>query len=320
MDSALAAILKTKPREVVNGIPRFAGSNDEGQRQTERSFSYKWARRPSYETGGLLDVARHWLLDRYGFESREAMQAFFAEREISLDAGCGSGFTASLWLSPGWSGGSGALIGVDISDAVDVARERLGGIERVYLVQADVLDLPFRHGVFGAILSEGVLHHTPSTEAAFRSLVPLLRPGGEFLFYVYRRKAQVREFTDDYIRAAISSLPADEAWEALRPMTELGRALAELRTEVDVPDVPLLGIKAGTYDVQRLIYWHFAKLFWNERLTFEENLHVNFDWYHPRYAHRHTEEEVRRWCVDAGIEITRFHVEDSGFTVRAVKS
>jgi len=46
---------------------------------------------------------------------------------------------------------------------------------------------------------------------------------------------------------------------------------------------------------------------------------VNFDWYHPRYAHRQTEEEVRRWCGEAGLSIFHFDVQESGFTVRAIK-
>jgi hypothetical protein len=54
-------------------------------------------------------------------------------------------------------------------------------------------------------------------------------------------------------------------------------------------------------------------------MTFEENNHLNFDWYAPTYAWRHTEEEVRGWCADEGLEITRFDVDDAGFTVRAVK-
>ena len=65
-------------------------------------------------------------------------------------------------------------------------------------------------------------------------------------------------------------------------------------------DVPLLGIKAGRYDVQRLIYWNVAKLFWNAEMTFEENNHLNFDWYAPRYARRQTEDEVRRWYEERG--------------------
>jgi arsenite methyltransferase len=265
----------------------------------------------------MRERAQRWLLDRYGFDDVEAMREFFASCGTVLDAGCGSGFSASLWLAPEWSRGTAAWTGVDISAAVDVARERLAGIESLSFLRADILDLPFPEETFGAIFSEGVLHHTPSTERALKALVPLLRPGGELLFYVYRRKAPIREFTDDYVRGLVSALPPEDAWEALKPLTALGQALAELNTEVDVPDVPLLGIEAGRYDVQRLIYWNFAKLFWNAELSFDENVHVNFDWYHPRYAHRQTEEEVRRWCADAQLHIERFHVDPAGFTVRA---
>lgn len=106
----------------------------------------------------------------------------------------------------------------------------------------------------------------------------------------------------------------------MRPLTELARALAELDVKVDVPeDVPLLEIPAGRHDVQRLIYWHFAKLYWNPELEFEENVHVNFDWYAPTYAHRHTEDEVRGWYDDARLEITHFDAQEAGFTVRGVK-
>ena len=81
---------------------------------------------------------------------------------------------------------------------------------------------------FDVVFSEGVLHHTPSTERALKALVPLLRPGGELMIYVYRRKAPIREFTDDYVRERLADLDPAEAWEALRPLTQLGQALAEL--------------------------------------------------------------------------------------------
>jgi hypothetical protein len=137
---------------------------------------------------------------------------------------------------------------------------------------------------------------------------------------VYRKKAPIREFADDHIRACVSPLPPEQAWEALGPLTKLSQALAELHVDVDVPeDIPYLGIARGRYDVQRLLYWHVAKLFWNPALSFEENNHVNFDWYHPQYAHRHTEEEIRRWSADAGLDIVRFHMAESGFSVRAVR-
>ncbi|HEV3141257.1 MAG TPA: hypothetical protein VGY57_12105, partial [Vicinamibacterales bacterium] len=116
-------------------------------------------------------------------------------------------------------------------------------------------------------------------------------------------------------------LDPEQAWEALRSLTALGQSLASLHADVDVTeDVPLLGIKAGRYDVQRLMYWHFAKMFWNDAYSFDENHHVNFDWYHPRYAHRHTEDEIRGWCDSAHLTITHFDAQESGYTVRAVKA
>jgi hypothetical protein len=61
------------------------------------------------------------------------------------------------------------------------------------------------------------------------------------------------------------------------------------------------------------------KLFWNDAYRFEENHHINFDWYHPRYAHRQTEEEVRRWCAEANLRIIHFDAQESGYTVRAIR-
>ena len=306
---------------VIDGIPRFVLTEDGDQRQTEASFGFKWQQRQTYDSPEVFAACQQWIVRRYGFGSVEEMRAFFGGRRLILDAGCGAGFSSSLWLDEAWRGGGAARwVGADISVAVDVARERLGRIPGTDFVQADILQLPFREGSFDTVFSDGVLHHTPSTERALKSVASLLAPGGEALFYVYRKKSPAREFVDDHVRAAVSHLDPEEAWAALRPLTKLGQALAELRAEVDVPeDIPYLGIKAGRYDVQRLVYWHFAKLYWNETFSFEENNHVNFDWYHPRYASRHTEEEVRRWCDEAGLSITHLDAQESGYSVRATK-
>lgn len=306
---------------VTNGIPRFVLTEDESQKQTEQSFGFKWQQMNTYDSPSMRESSQKWIVERYGFGSTHEMEAFFGSRRRILDAGCGGGFSSSLWMTPEWrAGGHAEWVGADISVAVDVARRRLGEMPGTHFVQADILQLPFRAGSFDAIFSDGVLHHTPSTEEALKSVAAVLAPGGQALFYVYRKKSPVREFTDDYIRDLVSTLEPEQAWEALRPLTKLGKALAELKAEVDVPeDIPLLGIKAGRHDVQRLIYWHFAKLYWNEAFSLEENNHVNFDWYHPRYAHRHTEEEVRRWCREAGLSVIHLNAQESGYTVRAVK-
>jgi SAM-dependent methyltransferase/uncharacterized protein YbaR (Trm112 family) len=302
---------------VRDGIPRFVGV-DGPAGQVAASFGYKWSMRSSYQAPEFAAWYRDWLLEKYGFHDEALLRAHFSRFERVLEVGCGSGMSSVVSLDglrpdQRW-------VGLDLSTAIDVARERLGGRPNTEFVQADALALPFRPGTFDAIFSEGVLHHTPSTRAALASLVSVLSPGGEVMFYVYRLKAPVREFTDDLLRDRLSGLPPEEAWQMMAPLTGLAKALAGLHATVEVPDdVPLLGIKAGTYDVQRLIYWHFAKLFWSDDLGFEGSQHVNFDWYHPRFAYRHTEDEVRGWCDDLRLSIVHFNVQESGFTVRAVK-
>jgi arsenite methyltransferase len=302
-----------------NGIPRLVAPTEANQSQTARSFGYKWSRRHSWDSTRVGASAQPWLVKRYGFGDVAEMRRFFESHRTILDAGCGAGLSASLWMEEAWSGRA-RWVGMDISGAIDVAQERLGHFPNTDFVEGDVMRPPFRHESFDAIFSEGVLHHTPSTERALGALVSLLASGGEFLFYVYRRKGPIREFADDYIRSIVAPLPPDEAWNRLRPLTQLARALAEIKATVDVAeDVSFLEIRAGRYDVQRLIYGSFLKLFWNGEYSFEENNHVNFDWYHPRYAHRQTEEEVRRWCGAVGLSIVHFDVEESGITVRALK-
>ena len=300
-------------------IPRFTEVEDKKQAQTRDTFAFKWQQRESYETPEVDAVYAAWMCQKYGFSSYEEQAAYFAGRQRILDLGCGSGNASLAWLrSPVWTGAA-MWVGADISEAIDIAADRLGQFPNTHFVQADALQFPFANNTFDTILSEGVLHHTPSTRAGILSAARVLKPSGTFHFYVYRRKAPIREFTDDYVRDVLRELSDEAAWHEMRSLTQLGRALAELDVQVDVPEVPVLGIKAGRYDAQRLIYWNFAKLFWNPSLPFEANVHVNFDWYRPQYAHRQTEAEIRMWCTEANLTIERLHEEESGFTVRAVK-
>jgi ubiquinone/menaquinone biosynthesis C-methylase UbiE len=302
---------------ITNGIPRFVLTKDRDQRQTSDSFAFKWKLVNTYSSTARNETFRSWLIKRYGFRNVEEMRSYFSNRRMILDAGCGSGFSSSQWLTPS---NPSQWIGVDISEAIDVAQEKLGALPNTHFIQADISQMPFRKCSFDTIFAEGSLHHTPSTEGALKALAPLLGLGGEFLFYVYRKKAPIREFTDDYVRSVFSSMPPELAWEKMRPLTRLGESLAGLKDEFEVrEDVPELGIKAGRYPIQRFIYLYFAKLFWNDAISFEENHHVNFDWYHPRYAHRQTEEQVRSWCTESQLRIAHFDADESGLTVRAIK-
>lgn len=292
----------------------------DNQKQTADIFGYKWGKRDTYESEASLKRSEKWLLERYCGGSIEQRDAWFKDgRKIILDAGCGASLSALQLFGEHLA--DNTYIGVDISEAVWVAQERFR--EAGYpgeFHQCDLNAVPVPDESIDIIFSEGVLHHTDSVQGAILSLSRKLKPGGKFMFYVYGKKSPMREFSDDYIREQIQPMSNDEAWKALEPLTRLGIALGELDITIDVPeDVPLLGIKKGPQNLQRLIYWNFCKMYYDPTLTLDEMNHINFDWFRPLNCIRSTPEEVREYCSQAGLAIEKMDVQEAGITIIAVK-
>lgn len=300
-----------------DGILREVAVMSDAQTQTAEAFGFKWKQRDTFESSAALDGVRSWLLARYGDVCDAPWWDDYGDEPLVVDAGCGAAMSAIELF--GARLGKVRYLGIDVSSAVDVARARFDerGLSAGFL-QADLLNLPLPEGSVDVVLSEGVLHHTDSTERALHAVSRLLKPGGRLLFYVYRKKGPIREFTDDHIREQLQDMTPEEGWEAVLSLTKLGRALGELGVKVEIPEaVDLLGIPAGTIDIQRLFYWHVCKAFYREDLDLHEMNHINFDWFAPKNAQRQTAEEVRRWCGQAGLAVEREVVEDAGITVVA---
>lgn len=292
----------------------------EAQSQTSDIFDFKWHKRDTFESHSMQRIVTDWLYERYGDPDTAVWWRGVESETIVLDAGCGGAHTALALFGDRLS--SVRYLGVDISNAVEIANQRCleAGIKAAFL-QADITDLPFAEDCVDIIYSEGVLHHTDSTESAINALSRHLKPNGWFLFYVYRKKGPIREFTDDYIREKLQGMDPAHAWEALKPLTALGESLGALNAEIEIPQtIELLDIPAGRMSVQRLFYWHVLKAFYRPELSLEEMNHINFDWFAPKNAHRQTIEDVRRWCSDAGLVIHRERVEDAGITIIARKA
>ena len=272
--------------------------------QTATTFREKWSRNPDLAFRQTLDERSdifRWILGRNGFATPAELTDFLAGKRRILDAGCGNGRVTALldrYAAP-----DAELVAFDLT-AADVARANLAGADRITVHEGDLLGDLSGLGSFDFVYCQEVLHHTGDPE------------GGEVAIYVYRLKAPVREFTDDYVRERLSELPYDDAMEQCRKIAELGRRLSELGVNVKVPDIEVLGIEAGEYDVQRLVYHCFMKCFWNDELDAEANAAINYDWYHPQLCSRHTIEECREWFSRAALEVTWEHVDHYGITMR----
>ena len=95
-------------------------------------------------------------------------------------------------------------------------------------------------------------------------------------------------------------------------MAEVGESVVEVEEPVE-----LLGIPAGKFDLQRLLYWHVFKAFYRDDMPLEELNFINFDWYTPANAHRQSLEEVREWCAEANLDVMREVAEEAGITIVA---
>ena len=141
---------------------------------TAQRFGYEWTRfseiRPEYEAQML------------GWIAPVGREAFVGRRV--LDAGCGKG--RHLRLAAAF--GAKDVIGIDLGPAVDTAAENTADLHHVHIVQGDLTRPPLRAGSMDLIYSIGVLHHLGKPEAGFRSLAPLLVPGGRFVAWLYARE------------------------------------------------------------------------------------------------------------------------------------
>jgi len=79
------------------------------------------------------------------------------------------------------------VIGIDLSEAVEVAYQNTLDLPNVHIIQGDIYNLPFSIN-FDYIYSVGVLHHLPDPGAGFLSLTKVLGPGGAISAWVYGRE------------------------------------------------------------------------------------------------------------------------------------
>jgi SAM-dependent methyltransferase len=286
---------------------------------TARTFSDKWSRNPSLAFEQTVDESSEisrWILTRNGFGDAGGLAAYLADKSRILDAGCGNGRVTALLQRYAPEGSE--IVGVDLH-AAEVARDNLAALPNVSVREGDLLGDLSELGEFDFIYCQEVLHHTGDPQAALENLASLLSEGGEIAVYVYRRKAPVREFTDDYLRERLSGLPYEQAMEVCRKIAELGRALAGLTATVRVPAIEPLEIEEGEYDVQRFVYHFFMKCFWNDELDAEANASINYDWYHPDVSSRHTVDEVRLWFADADLKVVHEYTDPYGITMRGAR-
>ena len=236
--------------------------------KTKESFGLEW------EIYQYKDRTWGWDLEmrKYKFLHELNVSPSILKSKLVLDAGCGNGV-----LTAGISEFGLEVVGMDLSSSVEGAYHHKNEFVHsdspfVHFVQGNLLKPPFQNECFDYIYSSGVLHHTPNTEKAFNSIVPLVKYNGRIYIWVYGyRPAQL---LSDIFRKVTTKLPL----RILYYLCFIGALLYSIIKTI------LTILKIGEYP----------------KRTWRENVVSLFDTYSPEYAYHHTIEEVFAWFQKSG--------------------
>lgn len=255
---------------IIRGIPRFVAGDDYAD-----NFGFEWTKHAQTQ----LDQQENQTTERQ-FRDVHKITPEDMRGKLVLDAGCGMGRYAEVASRYG-----ARVIGIDLTRAVESARQNLADREDVQILQANLLKPPFPDQTFDFIYSIGVLHHTPNCEAAFRGLVRLLKPGGKIVIWLYQGYNRASYRVSDLYRKVTTRLPnrlLHSLCYAAVPIYHVEGALNRIYLR------PIAKIIKTLLPVN-----HHPDARWRVLNT--------FDWYSPRYQSKHTYEEVFRWFESEGL-------------------
>lgn len=274
-----------------------AQGRSDAYKKTQQRFGFEWTRYPDW----FEDEEKAIFLE----EAQIEPHLFY--NKLILDAGCGMGRFTRIAGKLG-----GEVIGIDLSESVVKAHKTTANLPYTHIVQADILNLPFRDNTFDIIYSLGVLHHTPDTHNAFSSLTKKLRQGGLISIWVYGTAGSYTDFKTNPLkpnRAKFVNSPflLRTYWFLVALREIFSNMLRSITVKCPHRILYILCyILALVGKIPFLKYLTFsAHPDWRVRLL------ENFDWLSPPFQHHHTKEEVMAWFEDEDIEVT--HMLHHGF-------
>ena len=266
---------------ITNGIPRFVEPDNYAS-----SFGYQWNlfRKEQIDShnGTTLSADRFW--------KETAWTKDELKDKWILDVGCGAG--RFLDVS---STAEANVIGIDISSAIDAAKENLKGRENVHFIQASIYELPFRPGTFDCCYCIGVIQHTPNPENSLRSIAEMVKKDGKIAVTIYERRRWRTMFYSKYWLRPITKRMSKET---LLKVIQITMSVAFPVTNV-LFRIPLLG-RFFMFSIPIANYVHEKQLTPQQR--YDWAVLDTFDMLSPQFDSPMNLAEASQVLVDSGIK------------------
>ncbi len=286
-ETTLACKRCARKYPVVGGVPRLRPPNPVARAaaKTREAFGWEWLRYPGSLPG-----------DKDVFLEETMLTPSVFAGKLVLDAGCGMGRYSAVALSLG-----AEVVAVDLSESLERVVARAQDQPKLHPVEADLLHPPFKKGVFDVVYSQGVLHHTADTRAAFAAVAALVKPSGLLSVWLYGKAGRYRDFASNPLKSGRGWVARHRraAWALVLLRHAVSDFVRAFTTRMPVPVVYALcypltwlgfvpGLKWFTYSVDP---------------RYRVRLIENFDWISPPYQWHHTKEELLRWYAAEGFSV-----------------
>lgn len=268
---------------ISGGIPRFADlAKDQVQRETAENFGAQWLE--------FDHVAEHH--EKQFLDWIAPVTPDFIRGKVVIEGGSGKGRHTRLIGQ--W--GARAVIGVDLSAAVEAAYRNTKDLPNVHIIQADIYRLPLKP-IFDYAFSVGVLHHLPDPRAGFASLFRRVKPGGTISAWVYGRENNgwIVHFVNPLREHITSKLPM----RALYVLSYLPAAILWLALK-------LVYLPLGKTPLKRFLFYG-DYLTYIARFPFREIHNIVHDHLTAPVAFYISREEFADWFHQAEAENVELH-------------
>lgn len=269
---------------IVRGIPRFVGDGN-----YTGSFGYQWTKFSRTQLDENLGVP----LSAERFEGETRWPRLLAGQKV-LEAGSGMGRFTRCAAATG-----AEIFSFDYSAAIDANFANNRHLPNVHFLQADICKPPFAPGMFDKVFCFGVLQHTPDPKRSFKSLVPLVRPGGELVADVYRKSWKTIFWGQYYLRVLTKRIAPDKLFPIVEKYFNIVHAGTGVLLPISSHFSKIVSLLLGTADYRGLYPIH-------GEVMREWCLLDTFDKLSPAFDNPQTLSGVRRWFES--LEVSSFDV------------
>jgi len=191
------------------------------------------------------------------------------------------------------------LISIELSDAVDVIADHVLARDNVLILQANILHVPLKPNLVDLGFCHRVIMHTPDPAAAFRSMAPHVKPGGEFFLHSYDTHRRSMMQSKYLYRPITKRLSPGTVYRILRVIGPILYPLIGVLRRVGLFRKPLkLLIPFCNYS--RDLVRDGTKL--NARERYEWNMLLTLDALTPMHDNPNSPQTMQSWFEAAGYD------------------